>query len=109
MTAPNFSTYVPPGVYTQSVPGPSVGISTLTPSAVGIFGTTVGFRTFTDVFVVPADAAGPTPTPFGPLTKLGANKNSIVITDVNTGVVYALTTDYLKVQNEIGRASCRER
>jgi tail sheath protein len=99
MTAPNFSTYVPPGVYTQSVPGPSVGISTLTPSAVGIFGVSVGFRNFTDVFVVPADAGGPTPVAFGPLTKLGANKNSIVITDVNTGQVYALTTDYLKVQN----------
>ena len=99
MTAPNFSTYVPPGVYTQSVPGPSVGISTLTPSAVGIFGVSVGFRNFTDVFVVPADAGGPTPVAFGPLTKLGAQKNSIVLTDVNTGQVYALTTDYLKVQN----------
>lgn len=99
MTAPNFSSYVPPGVYTESVPGPSVGISTLTPSAVGIFGTTVGFRTFTDVFTVPADAAGPTPVAFGPLTKLGANKNTIVITDVNDGTVYALTTDYLVVQD----------
>lgn len=99
MTAPNFSTYVPPGVYTESVPGPSVGISTLTPSAVGIFGTTVGFRSFTDVFVVPDDAAGPTPVAFGPLTKLGANKNTIVITDVNSGVIYTLTTDYLVVQD----------
>lgn len=99
MTAPNFSRYVPPGVYTQSVPGPSVGISTLTPSAVGIFGTTVGFRTFTDVFTVPADAAGPTPVAFGPLTKLGAQIGSIVITDVNTGTVYTITTDYLVIQN----------
>lgn len=99
MTAPNFSRYVPPGVYTESVPGPSVGISTLTPSAVGIFGTTVGFRTFTDVFTVPADSAGPTPVAFGSLTKLGAQIASIVITDVNNGTVYALTTDYLIIQN----------
>lgn len=99
MTAPNFSTYVPPGVYTQSVPGPSVGLSTLTPSAVGIFGTSVGFRSFTDVFVVPADAGGPTPVAFGPLTKLGAQKLSIVVTDVNSGVVYVLNTDYTVVQN----------
>jgi len=99
MTAPNFSRYVPPGVYTQSVPGPSVGISTLTPSAVGIFGTTVGFRNFTDVFVVPADSAGPTPVAFGPLTKLGAQSASIVVTDVNTGVVYVRNTDYTLIQN----------
>lgn len=99
MTAPNFSRYVPPGVYTESVPGPSVGISTLTPSAVGIFGTTVGFRNFTDVFVVPADAAGPTPAPFGPLTKLGAQLASIVVTDVNSGQVYVINTDYTIVQN----------
>lgn len=99
MTAPNFSRYVPPGVYTESVPGPSVGISTLTPSAVGIFGTTVGFRNFTDVFVVPADAGGPTPQPFGPLTKLGAQSASIVLTDVNDGTVYVLNTDYTVTQN----------
>lgn len=98
MTAPNFSRYVPPGVYTESVPGPSVGISTLTPTAVGIFGTTVGFRTFTDVFVVPADSAGPTAVAFGPLTKLGAQSGSIVITDVNNGTVYTVTTDYLVTQ-----------
>lgn len=99
MTAPNFSSYVPPGVYTQSVAGPSVGISAKTPTAVGIFGTTVGFRNFTDVFVVPADTAGPTPVASGPLTKLGAQASSIVLTDVNTGKVYALTTDYIVTQN----------
>ena len=94
MTAPNFSRYVPPGVYTESVAGPSVGVSTATPSAVGIFGVSIGFRNYTDVFVVPADAAGPTPVQFGPLTKLGAQSASIVITDVNSGVVYVPTTDY---------------
>lgn len=99
MTAPNFSRYVPPGVYTESVPGPAVGINTAVPSAVGIFGTTVGFRTYTDVFVVPDDVAGPTPVAFGPLTKLGADKSTIVITDVNDGTVYALTTDYLRIQD----------
>lgn len=99
MTAPNFSRYVPPGVYTESVAGPSVGISTTVPEAVGIFGTTIGYRNFTDVFVVPADSAGPTPTAFGPLTKLGAQLASIVVTDVNTGVVYAITTDYLIAQS----------
>jgi len=99
MTAPNFSRYVPPGVYTESVTGPSVGISTVTPSAVGIFGTTIGYRNYTDVFVVPEDAAGPTPVAFGPLTKLGAQDTSIVITDVNTGVEYVLSTDYNVVQD----------
>jgi hypothetical protein len=94
MTAPNFSRYVPPGVYTESVAGPSVGVSTTTPSAVGIFGVSIGFRNYTDVFVVPADAAGPTPVQFGPLTKLGAQSASIILTDVNTGVVYVPTTDY---------------
>lgn len=98
MTAPNFSRYVPPGVYTESVAGPSVGVSTATPSAVGIFGVSIGFRNYTDVFVVPADIAGPTPVQFGPLTKLGARSSSIVLTDVNTGVVYIPTTDYTKTQ-----------
>ncbi len=100
MTAPNFSRYVPPGVYTESVAGPSVGVSTATPSAIGIFGTSIGFRNYTDVFVVPADAAGPTPVEFGPLTKLGAQIGSIVVTDVNDGTVYALSTDYLIVQDD---------
>lgn len=99
MTAPNFSRYVPPGVYTESVTGPSVGISAVTPSAVGIFGVSVGFRTFTDVFVVPADGAGPTPVAFGPLTKLGAQSASIVVTDVNNGTIYVLNTDYTITQD----------
>lgn len=99
MTAPNFSQYVPPGVYTESVAGPSVGINTALPSAVGIFGTTVGFRSFTDVFVVPDDEAGPTPVSFGPLTKLGAQSASIVVTDVNDGTVYVAATDYTVTQD----------
>lgn len=99
MTAPNFSQYVPPGVYTQSTTGPSVGISTVTPTAIGIFGTTIGYRTYTDVFVVPADTTGPTPVAFGPLTKLGAQSASIVVTDVNTGTVYVKNTDYTVTQS----------
>lgn len=100
MTAPNFSQYVAPGVYTESVTGPAVGIVSAVPSAIGIFGDTIGFRVFTDVFTVPEDEAGPTPVAFGPLTKLGALSASIVVTNVNTGQIYVLGDDYTLIQDD---------
>jgi hypothetical protein len=38
--------YQPPGVYTQSVGGPQLAVNSTVPTAVAIFGTAVGYRTY---------------------------------------------------------------
>lgn len=87
------SHYNPPGVYTQGVPGPQVSVNTAAPSAIAIFGATVGYRTDTQTVVIPADSGGvAVATP--PLRQTGINSSSIVVRDLITNNLYSLTTDY---------------
>ena len=41
----DFSRYRSPGLYTEAVPGPQLSVQATTPTAVGLFGVAVGYRT----------------------------------------------------------------
>lgn len=52
----NFTSgYQPPGVYTESVAGPQLGVGTTVPTAVAIFGQAIGWRTYRESVIIPED------------------------------------------------------
>lgn len=54
----NFTSgYKPPGIYTEDVGGPQLAVSTSVPTAVAIFGSSVGYRTYREAVKINADAA----------------------------------------------------
>lgn len=110
----DFSKYNPPGVFTESVPGPQVGTASSAPRAIGIFGTAVGYRTDFETFVIPLDVPGdpgdpeaippvdptpPTPNPTAVLRQKGIDPTSVVVRDTMTNEIYTLDEDYTVVLN----------
>lgn len=53
----DFTQYQPPGVYTESVGGPQLSVRSSVPTAVAIFGTSVGYRTYRESIKIESDAA----------------------------------------------------
>lgn len=87
------SHYNAPGVYTQGVPGPQIGVNSTAPTAIALFGDTIGYRTDTQTLVVPADNGG-NPQPTAILRQQGINESSVVVRDLITGATYVSSTDY---------------
>ena len=90
----DFSRYNSPGVYTQAVPGPQIGVYSVTPRSVGLFGQTRGYRTATESITIPSDRDSSTPVATDSLSQNGIDKTSLVVLDPVTGNAYNLTTDY---------------
>ena len=93
-SATDFSKYLPPGVYTEAVKGPQLAVNSSVPTAVGLFGTAVGFRTWVESVKINADTAEDTPAVNRTLTKSGIDTSTIVVHDPNSGQVYAVGTDF---------------
>lgn len=87
------SHYNAPGVYTQGVPGPQIGVNSTAPTAIALFGDTVGYRSDTQTLVIPADQSG-TAQPTVALRQKGVNESSVVVRDLITGSAYINSTDY---------------
>lgn len=51
----DFTTYQQPGIYTESVGGPQLAVSSTVPTAVAIFGTAVGYRTYRESVLIRDD------------------------------------------------------
>lgn len=54
----DFSRYKPPGVYTEAIPGPQIGINSTMPTAVALFGTARGYKTFVESLTINPDDDG---------------------------------------------------
>lgn len=55
-TSTDFTRYQPPGVYTQQEPGPQLGVASTIPTALGIFGKSVGYRTYKESLLINPDS-----------------------------------------------------
>ena len=60
--AVDFSHYLPPGVYSNPQPGPQLAVNVPLPTAVGIIGQAVGYRTYIETIQVNPDEVGAAPT-----------------------------------------------
>lgn len=96
-SAIDFSHYLPPGVYTQSLPGPQLAVNSTLPTAVGIIGQTLGYRTFIQTVQINADEDVDTPSLTQTLAQSGINTATVKVMNPNSGQVYVVDTDYTVV------------
>ena len=94
----DFSKYQAPGLYTEAVPGPQLSVQSTTPTAVGVFGTTVGYRQQTESLVIDPDIQQEDTT-FLPATnrtlrEAGIRPDTVVVRNASSGEEYVLNTDY---------------
>lgn len=92
--AADFSQYLPPGVYTEVIDGPQLAVNTSMPNAVGLFGATVGFRSWIESVLVNPDVDSDTPAVNRTLGKQGIDVETLTVRNPNTGAVYVEGTDY---------------
>ena len=105
-SAVDFSHYLPPGVYTNPMPGPQLAVNSSLPTAVALFGTTIGFRTYTEsVLIEQDDNDGTVAVVSRPLAKKGivtdtstatpaTNPVPFQVKNTNTGSDYVKGVDY---------------
>lgn len=103
MTAPapssaiDFSRYLPPGVYVNPTPGPQLAVNSSLPTAVGLFGTTIGFRVYIESIMINPDTNLTTPAVNQTLSNQGIDTDTVKVANPNTGEVYTLGSDYTVV------------
>lgn len=90
----DYTKYNPPGVYTESVPGPQLSVSSNAPNAVAIFGESIGHRTYTETLTIPDDGTSPVAATAVRLTQPGAKASTLIVRNSQTNATYTLTTDY---------------
>ncbi|QDH91748.1 tail sheath protein [Mycobacterium phage Phrappuccino] len=94
-SAANFgSRYLPPGVYTRIVDGPQLAVNSSMPTAVGLFGTAVGFRTWLETLQINPDTDAETPAINRTLAKQGIDVETLVVRNPTSGQTYVEGTDY---------------
>jgi len=94
----DFSKYLPPGVYTQAIQGPLLVVNSSQPTAVGLFGMTIGYRKFVESVLINPDTSLTTPAVNRTLSQPGINTDTLIVVNPNTGALYAEGTDYTVVQ-----------
>lgn len=98
----DFSVYKPPGIYTESVPGPQIGVNSTLPTAVALFGIARGYKTYVESVVINADIDSTNPAVNKTLTQQGITTSTVVVRNPNSGAVYAVGTDYTVVRVAAG-------
>ena len=93
-SAVDFSRYLPPGVYTNPMPGPQLVVNSSLPTAVALFGTTIGYRKFTESIYIENDQQLTVPTPSRTLTHQGIDLATLTVSNLYTGAVYSEGQDY---------------
>lgn len=96
-SAVDFSRYLPPGVYTNPQPGPQLVVNSTLPTAVALFGTSVGYRQFTESIYIEADVDLPIPAVSRTLVSRGIILDTLKVTNPYTGVTYDENQDYIVV------------
>jgi hypothetical protein len=92
--AVDFSQYQPPGVYMNPTPGPQLGVNTNQPTAVALFGQTLGYMSYVQTVQIQPDTNDTTPAPTQTLAFQGINTATVVVANPSTGSSYTLNSDY---------------
>ena len=98
----DFSRYLPPGVYTEAIPGPQISVNSSIPTAVALIGTTVGFRRHVESLTVNPDTSITTPAINRTLAKKGIDTSTITVVNTITGEVFVEDADYTVVTVSVG-------
>lgn len=95
---------MPPGVYTEAVDAPQLAMRSSVPTAVAIFGTSVGYQTYRESLQINPDEEGYEITPAlnRTLAKRGIITDSVVVINPITGETYVLGRDYVITRVTVG-------
>lgn len=94
----DLSIYNPPGVYTVAGPPPALAVNSSLPTAIGLFGLTIGYESYIESVLINPDTNETTPAVNRTLSKVNINTDTIEVVNPNSGLVYTLNTDYTIVQ-----------
>ena len=98
----DFSRYLPPGVYTEAIPGPQLAVNSSLPTAVALVGDSVGFRRYIESFTVDPDTSITTPAINRTLAQKGLDTDTVIVVNADTGQNYVVDTDYTIVRISVG-------
>lgn len=112
VNAIDFSRYMPPGVYTEAIPGPQIAVNSSAPTAVALFGTTSGYRSYVESLVINPDLSITLPAINQTLAKKGIRlpqtPRVVVGTNINIfspgatlGGVTLATNDLIKLTGQV--------
>ena len=101
----DFTRYQTPGVYAENIGGPQLAVRSSVPTAVALFGQSVGYRTFRESIRVNPDVDEETPAMNATLRQKGVRANTVKVIDPNSGQVFVLGTDYVVTRVSVGEDS----
>jgi hypothetical protein len=106
----DFTTYQPPGLYTEAVQGQQLMVRSSTPVAIGLFGVSVGYREQTESLTINPDVLNEDGTEYSPAnTKVlmhpGVLVETLTVRNPFSGVVYAEGVDYNVVKVDANQTS----
>lgn len=104
----DFTRYQPPGVYTEAVGGPQLAVRSSVPTAVAIFGQSIGYKTYRESVKINPDTDETTPAINRTLTQKGIKPATVRVVDPNSGQLYVLGTDYVVTRISVGDDSQAE-
>lgn len=91
MSTIDFSRYNAPGVSTQAIPGPQVGVTSNAPTSIGLIGYSGATRNDVESILIPADVES-VPTASVSLRNLGVIQDTIRVSNPLTGFIYEKST-----------------
>ena len=108
----DFTRYQPPGIYTEAIGGPQLAVRSSVPTAVAVFGLSVGYKTFRESIKINPDTDASTPavnrafTQRGIITSAGSETtpatDTLKVLDPTTGQTFIEGTDYTVVRLTVG-------
>ncbi|ASZ74696.1 tail sheath [Mycobacterium phage Phabba] len=98
----DFTRYQPPGVYTEAVGGPQLAVRSSVPTAVALFGQSIGYKTYRESVKINPDTDEDTPALNRTLAQKGIKPASVRVVDPNSGQLYVLGTDYVITRVSVG-------
>jgi hypothetical protein len=82
----DFTRYQPPGIYTEALPGPQLGVQSTVPTAVALFGLSVGYQTYRESLQINPDSTGQT-TQIVTITNANGGTFKLGVGGVLTGTI----------------------
>ena len=95
--AVDFSSYLPPGIYSNPLQGPQLSVNSSLPRGIGLFGTALGYKTFVQSVLINPDTNSTTPSASRTLEQKGIDVTTLRAVDPNSGIAYVLNADYTVV------------
>jgi hypothetical protein len=98
----DFTRYQTPGIYTEDIGGPQLSVFSSVPTAVAIFGLTVGYQTYRQSIKINPDTDPTDPAMNQTLAKQGIDTDTVKVINPTSGQQFLVGTDYVVTRVSVG-------